>query len=180
MTHAPTLHTAHLTLRDWREDDFAAYAAIYADEDAARYVGGVRDEVRSWRDFASHIGHWRWRGYGMFAAEESDTGAFVGFGGPWNPHGWPEPEIGYVVAKAHWRKGYATEIALRTRQYAYEQLDWTTAVSLIHADNIGSKAVARRCGAAPERTITLLGDPCEIWRHPGPEVLGRLSTSTSN
>ncbi len=173
MVEIPKLHSERLTFRAWREDDLDPYAEMYGDEDVARFIGGVCDRANAWRKIAAHIGHWHFRGYGMFAVDETATGAFIGFGGPWCPEGWPEPEIGYSLVKAHWGKGYATELATRTRAFAYDELGWSTAISNIAPANAGSKAVAERLGAQFERTITLMGVACDIHRHPSPEQLAK-------
>ncbi len=168
----PILTSERLTLRGWREEDLEPLAALYADEENARYIGGVLTRAEAWRRLAAHIGHWALRGFGMFAVEETATGAFVGFGGPWCPETWPQPEIGYSLAKAHWGKGYATELAIRARAFAYEELGWTTAISLIAHENVASQRVAARLGAVKERDAEVMGYACAIHRHPGPEALG--------
>lgn len=170
MTSIPTLTSERLILREWREEDFPAYAGMYADPDVAQYIGGVRDEMMAWRHFASHWGHWALRGFGMFVAEHKQTGEFVGFGGPWFPHGWPEPEVGYSITKACWRQGYASEILQRGLQFAYQDLGWSTATSSILPDNVGSQAVAAKCGGVYEKTMTnaMFGGHCQVWRYPGP------------
>ncbi len=38
--NAPTLETARLRLRGWRESDFDAFAAMMADPDCARFLTG--------------------------------------------------------------------------------------------------------------------------------------------
>jgi RimJ/RimL family protein N-acetyltransferase len=66
-------------------------------------------------------------------------------------------------------RGVAQETALAARDYAYDTLGWTTAISLIAADNTRSRALAERLGAtrdggfAHERFGQM-----QVWRHPGP------------
>src|SRR5205085_3598209 len=60
----PRLETARVVLREWREDDFSAYAEMAADPEVARFVGGVLDAPDAWRQMALWAGHWALRGYG--------------------------------------------------------------------------------------------------------------------
>ena len=75
-----------------------------------------------------------------------------------------------LAAAAH-GKGYATEAAKRSRDFAYEQLGWTTLISCIAPENSPSQRVAARLGAKRERMMELRGSTIGIYRHPGPEQL---------
>ena len=101
----PRIDTARLTLREWRESDLDAFAALWADEETARFIGGVKSRDDSWRSLAMLVGHWALRGYGMFAIEEKASGAFAGWSGPYCPEGWPEPELGWTLAKKFHGRG---------------------------------------------------------------------------
>ena len=161
------LETDRLLLRQWRPDDFDQYAEYYADEELARYVGGVCDRPQAWRRWAAEIGHWTLRGYGFWAVEEKQTGNLAGCVGLWFPDGWPELELGYWLMPIAQGKGYATEASLASREYAYEVVGAKTLVSYIHPDNQASKRVAERLGARLEKTIELMnfGPHC-VYRHP--------------
>ena len=39
------IETKRLQLRQWRENDFDKYAAYYADENNAKYVGGQKNAI---------------------------------------------------------------------------------------------------------------------------------------
>lgn len=163
------LETQRLLLRQWKAQDFESYAAQYADEEAARFIGGSCNREQAWRRMATVVGHWTLRGYGIWAVEEKHTGQFVGGVGLWFPEGWPELEVGYWLVHAMQGKGYATEAALKARQYAYDVLGADTLVSYIHPDNEPSKRVAERLGARYESEIVLLdyGRHC-VYRHTKP------------
>ncbi|SDX56698.1 Protein N-acetyltransferase, RimJ/RimL family [Ruegeria halocynthiae] len=165
------LETERLILRAPSEADFEAEAEFFT-SDASKFVGGPLRPDETWRAIAMLLGHWSLRGYGFWGVEEKGTGTYVGHVGLWYPHGWPEPEIGWTLMNHATGKGYATEAALSARTYAYDVLDWETAISLIDPDNLGSKAVAKRLGAQfdyhyehPKFGTT------EIWRHPAPSDL---------
>ena len=153
-------------MRPWRESDLAAYAAFLGDEENARFIGGACNAEDAWRRMATQMGHWQLRGYGPWVVEEKATGTWVGYSGLWNPHGWPEPEVMWGLAPAARGRGYATEAAQAARTHAYEQLGWTTTISLIAAANRPSQKVAERLGAKREKSIELRGAVADVWRHP--------------
>jgi RimJ/RimL family protein N-acetyltransferase len=164
----PVLETARLRLRPWREEDFDPFAAFCADEESRRYLGGVSDRPDAWRSMAVIAGHWTLRGYGIWVIEDKATGAFAGYSGLWNPEGWPGQEVTWSVCAAFRRRGYAVEAAQRARDFAYDELKWPTAVSVIHPGNTASQRVAARLGAAVEKRTELRGSPVDVYRHPGP------------
>jgi RimJ/RimL family protein N-acetyltransferase len=167
----PTLSTQRLTLRAPCAADFDVFADFFS-SDRAKYVGGPATREQSWRMWATELGHWPLRGYGRWALEEKATGKFVGITGPWNPEGWPEPEIGWDLMNGYEGKGYATEAALAALTYAYETLGWPTAISLVAPPNDGSRHVAKRMGATYDGMFAheRHGD-LEIWRHLAPDDL---------
>jgi len=166
----PTLQSERLTLRSPQEADFDLVGAFLTDPERSTGFGGPIDINEAWRWFASMIGHWSIRGYGFWFADDK-AGATIGMVGLWNPLGWPEPELGWVLFAGHEGKGYATEAALTVRNYAYDTLGMSALTSNIVPDNEASKAVARRLGATMERIYENpnMGTD-ELWRHPGPQV----------
>ena len=164
--NAPELETDRLRLRQWREDDIESVAAILADEQSARFLGGICSRDQAWRRMATLVGHWTLRGFGYWAVEVKQTAAFVGGVGLWFPDGWPELELGYWLMPEMQGKGYATEAALAARNYAFEVLEAETIVSYIDPNNEASKRLAERMGAVAEKTIKLLDyGPHVVYRH---------------
>jgi RimJ/RimL family protein N-acetyltransferase len=170
MTHIPAFESPRLLLRAFKPDDFEPMAQFYASEVSRPYGGPcARDEA--WRKFAVYSGHWVLRGYGPWALEVKDSGAFVGLCGMWFPEGFPEPEISWALIPGQHGKGYATEAARRALQAAYEDFGWKTAVSVIATDNAASHAVAQRLGAKVESRIAFRGAQADVYRHVSLDVL---------
>ena len=164
----PTLETERLLLRPLGPQDFAPLCAFYASE-RARFVGGPMNAEETWRMLATEIGHWTLRGYGRFGVEEKSSGATVGIIGPWNPEGWPEPEIGWDLMNGFEGKGYATEAGRAALDHAYETLGWQTAISLVAEGNDGSAAVAKRLGAKADGKFThVRWGEMTVYRHAPP------------
>jgi RimJ/RimL family protein N-acetyltransferase len=166
----PLLETERLRLREWREADLAPFVSFGADETTARFLSETGNPGEAWRRMALQVGHWALRGYGAWALEEKASGQWIGYGGLWNPHGWPEPELMWGLAPGARGRGYATEAARRARDFAYRQLGWTTLISCIAPENVASQRVAHRLGATLERSIELRSRTAGIYRHPGPST----------
>jgi len=159
-----TLETERLRLRWFREDDFEQHKRICADPEVMRFLGGpVLTDFEVWRQIASFMGHWYFRGYGIWAVEEKSTGNLVGRIGFMNPIGWPAFELGWALARDSWGQGYATEGARRALAYAFTELGRDHVISLIASDNIASARVAQRLGEKVEGQTELLGKEVLVY-----------------
>jgi RimJ/RimL family protein N-acetyltransferase len=163
----PTLTTDRLRLRAFRAGDLDAYAAMRANPDVVRYLGTGRTStpVEVWRMMATFLGQWVLRGYGVWACEKIDDGAFIGSVGIFHPLDWPEPEIIYSLDRPFWRQGFATEAAGAARSWLFEHFPLARAASFIRPDNFASKRVAGRLGAVYEGTSQSCASTFECWVH---------------
>jgi RimJ/RimL family protein N-acetyltransferase len=143
----PTLETRRLILRPTLAEDFDAFARFGADEDVMKHLGGVHPRTTAWRGMIAIAGSWAIQGFSMFSVIEKESGRWVGRLGPWRPDGWPGPEVGWGLAREAWGKGYATEGATATIDWAFDELGWTEVIHCISPDNLPSKAVASRLGS---------------------------------
>ncbi len=147
---APTLETERLRLRSFRKSDLDDYAALKADPEVLRYLGGGGaepwDRGRSWRHMAFLLGHWQLGAIGMWAVEHKETGVFLGTIGFAEPEGWPGCELAWILARHAWGYGYATEGARAALDFAFNVLKKERVISLIHPENHASIRVAERLG----------------------------------
>lgn len=146
MTRIPELESERLRLRAFRDDDLDAFHGIVADAEVMRFMGGPRSRARAWADMAWSLGHWQLRGYGFWAVEEKASGALIGRIGLLNPEGWPGLEVGWLLGRAFWGRGYATEGGRAALAFAFEHLGVPEVISLIDPDNGASVCVAERLG----------------------------------
>ena len=162
----PVLETPRLLLRYPEEQDFEPLAEMMQDEETARFIGGVQEPAITWRNFCSLLGHWQLRGYGFFSVIEKETGDWLGRIGPWYPHQWPQPEVGWTIKRQAWGKGFAPEAASACLDYVFDTLKWPSVVHLIHVDNTPSAAVARKVGSRDtgrEVEVPGFGIKVNVW-----------------
>lgn len=154
-----TLETPRLLLRQFEESDLDQYAEMCADEEVMRYIGEGRPLTRAeaWRNMAGILGHWQLRGYGLWAIEEKESGLLVGRAGFFNPEGWPGFEIGWLLGRPHWGKGFAIEAARAALDFSFSTLDKNRVISLIRPGNERSIRVAERLGEKYETTVDVFG-----------------------
>lgn len=164
----PRIITDRLILRGFEASDIDAYAALMADPTVTRYLGDGRPLGRreAWRQLALVIGHWTLRGFGLWAVEERATGALVGRVGCYEPDGWPACEVGYLLSRVVWGRGYATEAARAALRYAHEVIARDRVVSLIQPENTASIRVAERLGGVRESPVELDGRLVHVYAYP--------------
>ncbi|MEL6165568.1 MAG: GNAT family N-acetyltransferase [Cyanobacteria bacterium J06641_2] len=162
----PILKTQRLILREFRESDLDDYAQMSADAEVMRYIGTgkILSREESWRSMAAIMGHWHFRGYGLWAVEEQKSGEMIGRIGCWKPEGWIGLEIGWCLRKAFWGNGFATEAGLASMDFAFNKLEQSHVISLIHPDNLASIKVAEKLGEKFEKEIEILGKKALVYR----------------
>lgn len=162
---AITLDTPRLRLRPFAGSDWQAYAAMCADAEVMRHIGQgqVQTPDEAWRSMAFFIGHRSLHGYGMWALEHRDSGALIGRVGYLDPPGWPGFELGWLLARAHWGRGYAREAATVALRHAFEVLQRERVISLIRPANTRSIAVAEALGERLHSRVELLGAEALVY-----------------
>ena len=141
------LTTPRLLLRTFRRDDLPLYAALNADPEVARYLGGPlsrqdSDDIAEW---AQEV-HER-EGLGLLAVERHRDGAFLGMCGLHHQQSYPdEVEVAWRLAHEHWGQGYATEAATGWLDHAFGTLGLPRVISITDPPNRRSLAVMGRLG----------------------------------
>lgn len=158
-----TFESERILFRPLTEDDLDIEIELWTDPDVARFITGkaaTEDEVAAQmatvtrRGGGGCIGIWclidrsshQKLGHAVLLplpVEEEDT--------DWNllngddiPDG--DIEIGYVLKKAAWGKGYATEACKRLLQFAFEETQLDEIVATTDPDNTASQRVLEKSG----------------------------------
>lgn len=151
--------TPRLRLRFWQEADRPAFAAMNADAEVMRDVGGPFDVTESNAKFDRYAVAVRHYGLGRWLVE-THAGDFVGYAGvmkgPANHPLGDHFEIGWRLARAAWGKGYATEAAKAALDDAFSRARLTEVLAYTAPDKPRSQAVMRRLALTrdPARDFT--------------------------
>jgi [ribosomal protein S5]-alanine N-acetyltransferase len=149
------LETQRLILRPLRMDDLDDLYRLYRDPEVRRYFpDGTRtyDETREELQWIIDVYYGQY-GYGLWATIHKPTGAFIGRCGliPWTFDERLEVEVAYLLDKAYWGQGLATEAARAIVSYAFDQLNLSHLICLIDPQNDASRRVAQKIGMSLER-----------------------------
>jgi len=158
---ATILETPRLVLREMTDGDLDFVAAMLADPGVMRYYPKCysRGEAGEWlaRQLDRYAGH----GYGLWLALEAASGEPVGQVGltpPREVEGADETELGYLVHRPFWRRGFAAEAAAACRDYAFDVLGRPRVICLVRPENLPSRGVALKVGLTPDdHRVSLLG-----------------------
>lgn len=148
----PVIETERLRLRGHELRDFDASAALWADENVTRFIGGkpsTRED--SWGRFLRYVGHWQMVNHGFWLIEDKATGAFLGEGGFGSFKREIEPRIeapeqGWVIAPTAHGKGYGFEAMSAAVHWGEAFFGRTDFQCIIAPENHPSLALAAKLG----------------------------------
>ncbi|HWE84016.1 MAG TPA: GNAT family N-acetyltransferase [Terracidiphilus sp.] len=156
------IETARLTLRRWHDSDREPFARINSDPRVMEYFPAPLTRAESDGFIARIEAHFEQHGFGLWAAELSDTGTFLGYIGlsvpAFQAHFTPCVEIGWRLDAEHWGHGLATEGASAVLDYAFTQLALPEVVSLTTPANVRSISVMEKLG--------MTRNPADDFDHP--------------
>lgn len=176
--------TRHLILRLPRESDFEAYAAIWADPEVVRFIGGVpRSRDRCREAWEKNLMSWKDNGFGNWVIEERGSGAVIGqVGFFYGERGLgsdfdASPECGWVITPAFAGKGYGSEAVLAAHRRMDDCSGGTLrTVCMIEVGHEASLHLARKAGYREMRRAEYQGAQLILMERkpdkagPAPEV----------
>ncbi|MGL5058941.1 MAG: GNAT family N-acetyltransferase [Microcoleus sp.] len=141
------IKTARLYLRQFTSNDLDELYAIYSNSEVMKYITqGVRNREQTAADLLEIIADWEKHGFGLWAILDRETNRLIGDGGLRFLGNTPDVEVGYLLAKAYWGKGLATEIAAASIKYGFEVLHLDKIVAVADPENIASRRVMEKVG----------------------------------
>lgn len=160
--------TRRLVFRKFERSDFDEWLPFHKDPRSSQYWDGLpQDPIKACEEqferlferYDNNLG-------GMNAMILKETRALIGMAGllVQTVDETQELEIGYSILPEYWKKGYATEAAIKCKDYAFENKMGSSLISIIHIDNIPSQKVALNNGMHLDKTTTYKDNPVHIFR----------------
>ncbi len=115
--------------------------------------------IKEWLE--SDIAHFKKHGFGMGSIYEKNSKAFIGRAGlVYLNHDDTQPdiEVGYVIHKIYWNKGYATELATAIIGWGFKNLSTNKLVAITPPHNKSSQRVLEKSGMRFTKKVQLDGE----------------------
>lgn len=160
MAPVQILETPRLILRHLVEADAPFVLELLNDPGFLANIGdrGVRDLDGARRYIDEGPGaSYRANGFGLWLTALKATGEPIGICGLVKRDGLDHADVGYAILERHSGKGYATEAAAATLDYARSAIGLETILAITTLDNVPSQAVLAKIGLKPAGTIRLPG-----------------------
>jgi [ribosomal protein S5]-alanine N-acetyltransferase len=159
------LQTPRLLLRSFSDGDLDDLSALMANADFMRFSLGVFSREQT-AGFLEKVRRRDREGLpSQFAVIFHEHERLIGYCGFFlqTVDGVEELEIAYRLDPSYWGQGIATEAARAVRDRAFDDLELSHVISLIHPENTASRRVAEKNGMIPEKETIFRGFPTIVF-----------------
>ncbi len=161
----PSRRTNRLLLQPLSAMDAIELYQIYQTKGVLRYfpitTSPSLEKVQ--RFIAWQQAHWQKYGYGDWGIISEGDGKLIGWAGLQFLPELDETEVGFLLDRPTWGKGYATEAARASLLFGFEQIMLDHIIALVHPDNLASQHVTEKCGMVFSNRLSLWG--MELFRY---------------
>jgi O-6-methylguanine DNA methyltransferase len=162
MIDIPTLRTARLTLRPWRESDAEAVYAYASEPETTRFmIFDTHTSIEAARQFVESAPTSDHHGYAVTIGDDDIPMGGCGIRPRLDQR---KGEIGYILHKEIWGQGFATELARELVRYGFEDLKLGRIYARTDERNVGSIRVLEKAGMIYEgilrEDMVLRGEAC--------------------
>ena len=138
------LETERLLIKVPTLADINDWHMLHSDSEVMQYIDGARPKrtIQKWLE--QDIAHQNKHGFCIGSVFRKDAHQFIGRAGAvyFNyDDSQPDIEIGYILHKADWGNGYATELVKALIDWGFANLNVTKLVAVTHPENTKSQRV---------------------------------------
>jgi ribosomal-protein-alanine N-acetyltransferase len=174
------LETDRLFLRPLAQSDWDLALEMFTDPEVMKFVADVSSEEALAAEMKAFIRRGAGGRVGVWCVLQRETGEKLGTGvllplpieeddTDWSllqEDRYPDAdiEVGYILRRSAWGKGYATEACRRLVQFAFEETELDEIVAVTDPRNAVSQKVLRKCGLRDEGLRRAYADECSAFR----------------
>ena len=167
----PCLTTSRVILRQLQLEDAKVLFRVYQSEGVLRFFPCTDSPpIEKVQRFIHGQGeHWQKHGYGNWGILPVGGDEIIGWAGLQYLPELDETEVGFLLDRPFWGKGYATEVALASLGFGFENINLDHIIALVHPENLASQRVIKKCGMTYLETLSLWGIELMRYRIENPE-----------
>lgn len=161
------LETERLYLRYFDvEKDLEDYADIMGEYEVGKWLPkGEGHTLKETERFMNYmVKHWEKFNYGIWAVVDKETDCLLGHCGLNYVKDLSEVEVLYAFGKHARGKGYATEAARATLEYAFKQMDLDSVIGLTKLTNTASMNVLEKIGLKYIKDMEIFNLDCKYFK----------------
>lgn len=155
--------TSRLLIREITKADVQRIYDLYADEEITKYMEALfptlQEEEEYTEKYIQNVYHFY--GYGIWVLVEKKSGKIIGRAGLEYHDDFDGLELGFMLGKEYWHKGFALEACEAILEYGEEELEQDEYRALVHIDNEASKRLCEKLGFVATGQVDLDGT-CHI------------------
>ncbi|MEM6320523.1 MAG: GNAT family N-acetyltransferase [Bacteroidota bacterium] len=160
------IETERLIIREMGQNDINEMLALHSDPEVHRYLGNktITSRKKMEQIINSLVQQYDDYGVGRWAMIHKQTKAFIGWTGlefvtkTVNQHQ-NFYDLGYRLVKTYWGQGFATESAIASIQYGFDQLNLPTINAMADKENGASNYILKKIGLQFVKNFEFEGVP---------------------
>ena len=165
------IETKRLIMRDMLPTDDEGMFLLDSDPEVHRYLGNKPfQSIEQSRKIIDYVRtQYTTNGIGRWAVIEKETNCFIGWAGlklvtePINGY-INFYDIGYRLIKQFWGKGYATETAIASVEYARNTLQLKELIGMANINNVASRKILEKIGMQQLNTFNFEDITCVCYK----------------
>jgi RimJ/RimL family protein N-acetyltransferase len=154
--------TERLVLRPFTVEDVGPLHRIVCEEGVLRYFPKSDPPPRERIEeiILGQRAHWQERGFGLWAVEARSSGTLMGRSGLMYLPQTDEVEVDFILGRAHWGQGFATEAGRAGLRFGFEEIGLESIVGIVHPENLASRRVLEKLAMRLTRADEYFGMAC--------------------
>lgn len=160
------LETERTILSPFTKEDFQEIILMYLEPDSNQFVPPLQnksiDEYRALLE-QKLLKNNHPKGHGIWTIREKGSQKFIGTANLNIQKVLQLTHLGAHLARAAWGKGYATEVLLVLKEYAFQTLKLPKVYALVDERHHASKNMLTKIGLQPAKTMELYGIKVVIY-----------------